>query len=132
MHQPKIQVNISGEEKNKSEIVYNNVIDQMEDMKMTKAEQVQYLKTKVAALEVEMRNKLTMWALIAIGFTLMCLGLFFMYIDYDVLGIITVLGTFAGVIYRLIMVFKSNMNIAKDDNYDKIEQLRRMLSGYIK
>ena len=55
-----------------------------------------------------------------------------MYIDYDVLGIITVLGTFAGVIYRLIMVFKSNMNIAKDDNYDKIEQLRRMLSGYIK
>ena len=132
MHQPKIQVNISGEEKNKSEIVYNNVIDQMEDMKMTKAEQVQYLKTKVAALEVETRNKLTMWALIAIGFALMCLGLFFMYIDYDVLGIITLLYTFAGVIYRLIMVFKSNMNIAKDDNYDKIEQLRRMLSGYIK
>ena len=73
MHQPKIQVNISGEEKNKSEIVYNNVIDQMEDMKLTKAEQVQYLKTKVAALEVETRNKLTMWALIAIGFALMCL-----------------------------------------------------------
>ena len=74
MHQPKIQVNIGGEEKNKSESVYNNVIDQMEDMKLTKAEQVQYLKTKVAALEVETRNKLTMWALIAIGFALMCLG----------------------------------------------------------
>ena len=73
-----------------------------------------------------------MWALIAIGFALMCLGLFFMYIDYDILGIITVLGTFGGVIYKLFMVFKSNMNIAKDDYYDKIEQLRRMLSGYIK
>ena len=45
-----LNIVINGEENSKSEIVYNNVI---KNMKLTKEEQVEYLKQKVSYLELE-------------------------------------------------------------------------------
>ncbi|MBS7021124.1 MAG: hypothetical protein KH135_04585, partial [Firmicutes bacterium] len=51
---------IRGNEKNKNEIIYNNIVDKMDEMNLTKEEQVEYLKSKVSILELETHNKVMM------------------------------------------------------------------------
>ena len=61
----KILLKITGDESSKSEIVYNNIIDNL-----GKEDQIKYLKSKVTLLEVQMKNKL-----IALILFLIVLGL---------------------------------------------------------
>ena len=42
-----VKVNFNGTEKNKNEIIYNNIIGTMEDMNISKQEQIEYLKQKI-------------------------------------------------------------------------------------
>ena len=42
-----LNIAISGEEKNKNEIIYNNIVEAMETLKMSKDDQIEYLKTKL-------------------------------------------------------------------------------------
>ncbi len=124
-----LNIYISGEETNKSEIVYNNVV---KNMKLTKEEQVEYLKHKVSQLELEMKNKTAFVLLFLISFVGIGLGLFLVILNIYWLGIILVFGTFLGVVIRFYLMYKNTIKMVRTSEYDKVEQLRKMLNLKLK
>ena len=86
-----LNIVINGEENSKSEIVYNNVI---KNMKLTKEEQVEYLKQKVSYLELEMKNRNLLLLLFLSSLLGMGFGAFLMFIDIYWLGVLFIFGTF--------------------------------------
>lgn len=124
-----LNIYISGEENNKSEIVYNNVV---KNMKLTKDEQVEYLKTKVAQLELEIKNRILLAILLLISLLGLGFGLFLMVLNIYWLGIIVVFGTFFAVTIRAYIMYKETIKIVRTSEYDKVEQLRQMLNLKLK
>lgn len=126
-----MNVNISGNEKNKNEIIYNNLIDSMNNMKMSKDDQIEYLKLKVANLEAEARNKFAIVMLLVAGVLSLSLGLYLMYIKLYLLGLIFVLASFIGLSYKLISTAKNSM-VIRNNKYDEIEKLKSLLNSKLK
>lgn len=124
-----INIVIDGTESNKSEIIYNNVIQNMD---LSKEEQVAYLKTKVSLLELEMKNKIWVMLLVIISIAGMSAGIYFMVANIYFLGIIFILGTFLGVVSKLYFMYLTMMKLNRNADYDKIEHLRRMLNMKLK
>ena len=124
-----LNIFISGEENNKSEIVYNNVV---KNMKLTKEEQVEYLKIKVAQLELEMKNRMLLAFLLLISLFGLGFGLYLMILNIYWLGIIVVFGTFFGVAIRAYLMYKNTIKLVRTSEYDKVEQLRHMLNLKLK
>lgn len=124
-----LNIFISGEENNKSEIVYNNVV---KNMKLTKEEQVEYLKIKVAQLELEMKNRMLLAFLLLISLFGLGFGLFLMILNIYWLGTIVVFGTFFGVAIRAYLMYKNTIKLVRTSEYDKVEQLRQMLNLKLK
>lgn len=125
----KINILINGDENNKSEIVYNNVI---QNMGLNEEEQVKYLKTKITHLELELKNKtltalLSLISALGIGF-----GLFLMVQDLYFLGSLFITTTFVGIIVRFYLMYKNVANLYKSLEFEKIEQLRKILNDRIK
>lgn len=125
----KINILISGDENNKSEIIYNNVI---QNMNLTSEEQVRYLKTKVAHLELELKNRNLTTLLFIISAFGICFGLYLMIINFYLLGSIFIVTTFLGVIIRFYLMYKNVININQNIEFEKIEHLRKMLNERIK
>ena len=125
----KINIAINGDENNKTEIVYNNVI---QNMGLTEEEQIKYLKSKISELEIEKRNRTLTFLLILISIVGMSFGLFLMVKDLYFLGTLFILTTFIGVIVRFYLMYKNVMNINKNMEYEKIEQLRKLLNERIR
>ena len=124
-----LNIYISGEENNKNEIVYNNVV---KNMKLTKEEQVEYLKIKVAQLELEMKNRMLLAILLLISLFGFGFGLFLMVLNIYWLGIIAVFGTFFAVSIRAYIMYKNTIKMVRTSEYDKVEQLRQMLNLKLK
>ena len=124
-----INITIDGTENNKSEIIYNNVIQNME---LSEEEQVRYLKLKVSLLEMEMRNKMWLLILTIISLIGMGSGVYFLMIDIYFLGIILVVGTFSGVVAKLFSMYKIMIDMNHNTEFDKIEHLRKMLNMKLK
>lgn len=124
-----LNIYISGEETNKGEIVYNNVV---KNMKLTKEEQVEYLKIKVAQLELEMKNRTLITLLLLISLFGISFGLFLMILNIYWLGVIVVFGTFFAVAIRFYMMYKNTIKMVRTSEYDKVEQLRQMLNLKLK
>lgn len=124
-----LNIFISGEESNKSEIVYNNVV---KNMKLTKEEQVEYLKIKVTQLELEMKNRLLLALLLLVSLLGIGFGLFLMVLNIYWLGIIVVFGTFFAVSIRAYIMYKNTIKVVRTTEFDKVEQLRQMLNLKLK
>ena len=124
-----LNIYISGEETNKSEIIYNNVV---KNMKLTKEEQVEYLRLKVAQLELEMKNRMLLAILLIISLFGLGFGLFLMILDIYWLGVIVVFGTFFAVAIRAYIMYKNTVKLVRTSEYDKVEQLRHMLNLKLK
>lgn len=124
-----LNIYISGEENNKSEIVYNNVV---KNMKLSKDEQVEYLRTKVTQLELEMKNRKLITILLLISLFGLGFGLFLMVLNIYWLGIIVVFGTFFGVAIKAYIMYKNMIKMVRTSEYDKVEKLRQMLNLRLK
>ena len=125
----KLNIAITGDENNKTEIVYNNVI---QNMNLNSEEQINYFKNKINELELENKNKsltslLILISIIGIGF-----GLFLLIQDIYFLGSLFIVTTFAGVIIRFYLMYKNATNLNKNIEYEKIEQIRRLLEEKLK
>lgn len=121
----KINIAIDGDENTKSEVVYNNVIQNLD---LTNEEQINYLKTKVTYLELEMKNKnltilLSIISLIGISF-----GLFLMIQDLYLLGSIFIITTFIGVVVRFYLMYKNIAHAYKNMEFEKIETIRKLIN----
>lgn len=124
-----VNITIDGTENNKSEIIYNNVIRNME---LSEEDQLRYLKQKVSLLEMEMRNKVWLLILTLISLGGMGSGIYFLMKNIYFLGILLVVGTFVGVVWKLFMMYKTMMNMNHNAEFDQVEHLRKMLNMKLK
>ncbi len=123
----KILLKITGDESSKSEIVYNNIIDNL-----GKEDQIKYLKSKVTLLEVQMKNKLValiLFLIVLVGFSI---GIYFLIIDFYLLGTLIIFLTFIGVMIRFYMIYKSIIKVTHSMEFDKIEKLKKLLDKKLK
>ena len=79
----KLNIAITGDENNKTEVVYNNVI---QNMNLTSEEQINYLKNKINELELENKNRSLTSLLILISIVGIGFGLFLLIQDIYFLG----------------------------------------------
>lgn len=126
-----LNIAINGDEKNKSEIVYNNIVNTMDKLKMTKEDQIEYLKTKITTLEQDYQNKVVILITLAISFAILCLGMYLLAIDNYLLGILFVIFAFIVVVYKLIRTNVFNQKI-KNKKYIELESLRNNLNSILK
>ena len=118
----KIDIRINGNEKSKSEIVYNNVVDSL-----NKEDQIKYLKSKVTILELQMKNKLIaliLFLIVLVGFSI---GIYFLVLDLYVIGTLVIFLTFIGVMIRFNMMYKSIVKVTHSMEFDKVEKLKKRI-----
>ncbi|MFV0249904.1 MAG: hypothetical protein ACK5HP_02580 [Bacilli bacterium] len=125
----KLKINISGKEQNKGEIVYNNLID---NLNLSEVEQLEYLKSRVAYLELELQNKMMTIILCVISLIGIGLGLYLMVLDIYFLGVIFVVTTFSLVVIRFYLMYHNTVKTTKNIEFDKIENLRKLLNTTLK
>lgn len=125
----KVKISITGEERSKNEIVYNNII---ENLKLTEEEQVKYLKNKVTNLEIEMHNKMITILLVLLSIIGLTLGIGLIIMDIYILGILFVIATFVFVAIKFYLMYKKMLKITKSMEFDKIEHLRDILNMHLK
>ena len=126
-----INIAINGKDENKSQIVYNNVINNMEKMSLTKDEQLEYLKTRLTTLENDQKNKLRLAVIILVFTILLFFGLFLIIEDFHTFGVIVSLLTFFGVIFTIIQ-FSKNTRTEITDKFEEIETVRKLLNSKLK
>lgn len=127
-----ISILIRGTEKNKNEIIYNNIVDKMDEMNLSKEDQVEYLKSKISILESETHNTLNLMISILVCFIMLGFGIYFVATDLYLFGTLIVLLSVFILMFKMYQYFKTSMNISKPDNYDKIEHLREILNMRLK
>ena len=127
-----ISILIRGNEKNKNEIIYNNIVDKMDEMNLSKDDQVEYLKSKISILESETHNKLSLMISILVCLIILGVGIYFVAIDLYLFGALVAFLSVFVLMFKIYQSFKTSMNISKPDNYDKIEHLREILNMRLK
>ena len=123
----KIDITINGNEKSKNEIIYNNIMQEL-----NKEQQVNYLKHKVTTLEIESKNKLVALILILSSIIGFIIGIYFVAVDLFILGSIVIFTTFTAVMIRFYMMYKSILNITRNMDFEKVEHLRKLLNMRLK
>lgn len=126
-----LNIAISGDEKNKNEIVYKNIIDAMNKQKMSKDEQIEYLKTKLTSLENEYQSNVVILITLAIAVVILVVGLYLLITDEYVLGIVFVLLAFFISIYKLITSSQKDKRF-KNKKYMELETLRKNINSILK
>lgn len=123
-----MNIKIEGNEKNKNEIIYNNIIDTMDEMKLSKDDQLEYLKQKISFMESEMKNRMILALTVFIGVALLGLGIYFMFCEFFVLGSIVIVVAFGFTTIKLLLGMRKMYVMCRDNKFDKVEQLRKMLN----
>lgn len=126
-----LNIAISGEEKNKNEIVYNNIVDAMDNLKMSKEEQIDYLKTKVSNMEHEYQGNIMILIVLVISVILVCLGLYLVATDEYLLGVILTLIGFGLAVTKLLSNIRK-INTIRNNKYVELESLRNNLNSILK
>ena len=104
----------------------------MDEMNLSKEDQVEYLKSKISILESETHNKLNLMLSILVCFIMLGFGIYFVATDLYLFGTLIVLLSVFILMFKMYQYFKTSMNISKPDNYDKIEHLREILNMRLK
>ncbi len=126
-----LNIAISGDEKNKNEIVYNNIVEQMDKLKMTKQEQIDYLKLKITTLENEYQNNMIIMFTIILSFALLCVGIYLLVTDDYVLGSLFILLAFVLTVFKLIRTLARDRKI-RNKKFVELESIRNSLNAILK
>lgn len=125
----KINISINGDENNRSEIVYNNVIS---NLNLTSDEQINYLKNKASLLELELKNRRLTTLLCIISIIGISFGICLLIQDLYILGSIFIVITFIGVILRFSLMYKNMIESTKSKEFEKVESLKKLLEEKLK
>lgn len=128
----KLKIVIKGNENNKSEIVYNNLLNNMESSDLSKDKQIEYLKSRINYLETNIKNKLILGIILVLNLVILALGIFFMYLDVYFLGILLSMLSFILVIILLLRFKNKNINYELNDDFAEIDTLRKLLNSKLK
>ena len=127
-----MNIKVNGNEKYKSEIINNNIVESMESMRMTKGDQIEYLKNKVIALETEMHLKLILSCTILAGFLGIGFGLYFVAVNSYLFGVVLTFVSTLFMLYRILLLLQNQSTINKSESYEKLESIRETLDRKLK
>lgn len=125
----KINIMINGDENDREEIIYNNIIS---NLNLTTEEQLAYLKNRNLNLELELKNRRLTALLSFISLVGITLGIILLIQNIYFLGILFILVTFIGVITRFYLMYKNMIESNKHSEFEKIEQLKKLLEERLK
>ena len=125
----KINILINGDEKDRSEIIYNNIIS---NLGLTEEEQVKYLKDKATKLELELRSRTLTILLCLISFVGIGLGVFLLMNDLYIMGTLFIVVTFIGVIARFYLMYQNIINKTKSREFEKVDALKEILESKLR
>lgn len=125
----KINIMINGDENDREEIIYNNIIS---NLNLTTEEQLAYLKNRNLILELELKNRRLTALLSFISLVGITLGIILLIQNIYFLGILFILVTFIGVITRFYLMYKNMIESNKHSEFEKIEQLKKLLEERLK
>jgi hypothetical protein len=125
----KINIMINGDESDREEIIYNNIIS---NLNLTTEEQLAYLKNRNLILELELKNRRLTALLSFISLVGITLGIILLIQNIYFLGILFILVTFIGVITRFYLMYKNMIESNKHSEFEKIEQLKKLLEERLK
>lgn len=128
----KLKITIKGNEKNKSEIVYNNLLSSMDGNDISKDKQIEYLKSRINYLETNIKNKFVLGSILLVCLIILSLGILFMYLDVYLLGIILSILSFIIVIIFLLKFKNKNIDNEINDTFEEVETLRKILNSKLK
>ena len=128
----KLKITIKGNEKNKSEIVYNNLLSNMDGNDISKDKQIEYLKSRINYLETNIKNKFVLGSILLVCLLILSLGILFMYLDVYLLGIILSVLSFVIVIIFLLKFKNKNIDNEISDTFEEVETLRKILNSKLK
>jgi hypothetical protein len=130
MKKDSITVNISKNE-SKSEILYDNIVSNMESMKLNKDEQIEYLKTRVSILEQENKRKIDLVILCLSCLFSLVIGIALLILNFYTLGSFVVVGSCSyGVVKTYMLASKDNKFSL--DKYEEVEAIRKIISSKLK
>ena len=126
-----LNIAVSGDEKNKNEIVYNNVIDAMEKLKMSKNDQIDYLKMKLSTLETEYQNNMMILVTLILSLIIICVGIYLLITDDYILGVTFVIIGFGATVYKLVTTLLRDRKI-RNKRFMELESIRNSLDAILK
>jgi hypothetical protein len=126
-----LNIAVSGDEKNKNEIVYNNVVDAMDKLKMSKNDQIDYLKQKLTTLETEYQNNMIIMVTIMLSLILIGIGVYLLVTDDYILGVSFVFIGFCITVYKLIKTLIVDRKI-RNKKFVELESIRNSLNDILK
>jgi hypothetical protein len=124
----KMNITIEGTEKNKSEIIYNNLLNKLE----TKDAKIEYLKERLTHVESDNRSKMIGILTVLLGTIGISLSYFFLLKKLVLIGIPLGFISFFGSVFQLYRLFKKTLNVYKSDKFDEIENLYNKLNEKLK
>ena len=101
-------------------------------MNLTTEEQLAYLKNRNLILELELKNRRLTALLSFISLVGITLGIILLIQNIYFLGILFILVTFIGVITRFYLMYKNMIESNKHSEFEKIEQLKKLLEERLK
>ncbi|MBP3920851.1 MAG: hypothetical protein J6D28_04725 [Bacilli bacterium] len=127
----KKEITISiNENETKSETIYKNLVNNMNNLSLNKDEQIEYLKSRITELETKERKFIHITLIGLLLFIILILGVFLVIQNFYTLGVISIISTFIATIY---ITFKlSNNKIEKIDKFEEIETIRKIISSKLK
>ena len=115
----------------KSDIIYNNVVNSMENMSMSKDEQIEYLKSRISELEKSQRRRFNFLILGLVSFFLLLIGITFIILNLYFVGSIFIFST---CFVSCFITYKMSNSSEKIDfsKFERVEKIRKFINSRIK
>lgn len=131
MKKDKMVININDKSNSKSEIVYDNVVSNMEEMSLNKNDQIEYLKTRISNLEKEQKLKYDLIVLGLSSLFALIIGVTFMILNFYVIGIFIIFTTCFVSCYHTFKL-SSNQKKISLEKFEEIDEIRKYISSKLK
>ena len=131
MKKDKMVININDKSDSKSEIIYDNVVSNMEEMSLNKNDQIEYLKTRISNLEKEQKQRYDFIVLGLSALFALIIGVTFLILNFYVVGIFIVFSTCFISCYHTFKLSSGNKKISLE-KFEEIDDIRKYISSKLK
>ena len=131
MKKDKMVININDKSDSNSEIIYDNVVSNMEEMSLNKNDQIEYLKTRISNLEKEQKQRYDFIVLGLSALFALIIGVTFLILNFYVVGIFIVFSTCFISCYHTFKLSSGNKKISLE-KFEEIDEIRKYISSKLK
>lgn len=131
MENDKIVININDKNDTKSNIVYDNVLSNMDNMNISQNEQIEYLKSRITDLEKLQKQRYDFIILGLSAFFALVIGVTFMILNFYFAGILIIFSTCFISCFHTFKLSNNKVN-SSVDKFEKIDEIRKIISSKLK